>query len=101
MQRATLYHGIRHVLFVIPMLAILAGYGFWALLPLLRRVPVIAAVGVGAYVGGLVSALAALHPLEYVAINALARRNAWSVWQVRARLLVGGCNRGVVDEVIE
>jgi hypothetical protein len=60
-QRATLYDGIRHVLFVIPMLAILAGFGFWALLPLLRRAPVIAAVGVGAYVGGLVGALAALH----------------------------------------
>jgi hypothetical protein len=72
MQRATLYDGIRHVLFVIPMLAILAGFGFWTLLPLLRRVPVIAAVGVGAYVGGLVGALAALHPLEYVAMNALA-----------------------------
>jgi hypothetical protein len=72
MQRATLYDGIRHVLFVIPMLAILAGFGFWALLPLLRRAPVIAAVGVGAYLGGLVGALAALHPLEYVAMNALA-----------------------------
>jgi hypothetical protein len=71
-QRATLYDGIRHVLFVIPMLAILAGFGFWALLPLLRRAPVIAAVGVGAYVGGLVGALAALHPVEYVAMNALA-----------------------------
>jgi hypothetical protein len=70
-QRATLYDGIRHVLFVIPMLAILAGFGFWALLPLLRRAPVIAAVAVGAYVGGIVGALAALHPLEYVAMNAL------------------------------
>jgi hypothetical protein len=72
MQRATLYDGIRHVLFVIPMLAILAGFGFWVLLPLLRRVPVVAAVAVGAYAGGLVVTLAALHPLEYVAMNALA-----------------------------
>ena len=72
MQRATLYDGIRHVLFVIPMLAILAGFGFWALLPLLRRAPVIAAIGVGTYVGSVVGALAALHPLEYVAMNALA-----------------------------
>jgi hypothetical protein len=70
-QRATLYDGIRHVLFVIPMLAILAGFGFWALLPLLRRAPIIAAVAVGAYVGGTVGALATLHPLEYVAMNAL------------------------------
>src|SRR4029077_20049909 len=44
LQRATLYDGIRHVLFVIPMLAILAGLGLWALLPLLRRAPVVAAV---------------------------------------------------------
>src|SRR5262245_27951326 len=72
MQRATLYDGIRHVLFVIPMLAILGGFAFCALLPLLRRAPVIAAVGVGAYVGGIVAALAALHPMEYVFMNALA-----------------------------
>lgn len=72
MQRATLYDGIRHVLFVIPMLAMLAGFGFWALLPLLRRAPVVAAVAIGAYAGSLVVTLAALHPLEYVAMNALA-----------------------------
>jgi hypothetical protein len=71
-QRAALYDGIRHVLFVIPMLAILAGFGFWAVLPLLRQAPIIAAVGVGAYVGGVVGQLADLHPLEYVAMNALA-----------------------------
>ena len=72
LQRATLYDGIRHVLFVIPMLAILAGLGLWALLPLLRRAPVVAAVAGGAYVGGVVGTLAVLHPLEYVAMNALA-----------------------------
>jgi hypothetical protein len=70
-QRATLYDGIRHVLFVIPMLAILAGLGWQVLLPLLRRAPVIAAVAVGAYVGGIAVTLAALHPLQYVAMNAL------------------------------
>ena len=71
-QRATIYDGIRHVLFVIPMLAILAGAGLRALLPLLRRAPVVAAAGAGIYVGGVVTTLAALHPLEYVAMNALA-----------------------------
>jgi hypothetical protein len=71
-QRATIYDGIRHVLFVIPMLAILAGVGLRALLPLLRRAPVIAAAVAGIYVGGVVSTLAVLHPLEYVAMNALA-----------------------------
>jgi hypothetical protein len=72
LQRATIYDGIRHVLFVIPMLAILAGLGLRVLLPLLRRAPIVAAVVVGAYVGSVVTTLAALHPLQYVAINALA-----------------------------
>jgi hypothetical protein len=71
-QRATLYDGVRHVLFVIPMLAIIAAAGFSALLPLLRRHPVISAAAAGAYVGHVVVTLAALHPLEYAAMNALA-----------------------------
>ena len=71
-QRATMYDGIRHVLFVIPMLAVIAGLGWRALLPLLARAPVAAAVIAGAYVGSSVSTLAALHPLEYVAMNAIA-----------------------------
>jgi hypothetical protein len=66
------YDGIRHVLFVVPMLAILAGVGWVAILPLLRRAPIVAAVAAGAYVGSLVLTLAVLHPLEYVAMNALA-----------------------------
>jgi hypothetical protein len=71
-QRATIYDGIRHVMFVIPMLAILAGLGLTAVLPLLRRAPVVAAVAAGVYVGNIVMTFAALHPLEYVAMNALA-----------------------------
>jgi hypothetical protein len=72
LQRATMYDGIRHVLFVIPMLAVVAGLGWRALLPLLARAPVAAAIIAGAYVGGSVTTLAALHPLEYVAMNAIA-----------------------------
>jgi hypothetical protein len=72
LQRATMYDGIRHVLFVIPMLAVVAGFGWQALLPLLTRAPVVSAIVVGAYVGSTVATLAALHPLEYVAMNALA-----------------------------
>jgi hypothetical protein len=71
-QRATIYDGIRHVLFVIPMLAILAGVGLTAILPLIRRAPVVAAIAAGAYVGNIVMTLAVLHPLEYVAMNTLA-----------------------------
>jgi hypothetical protein len=71
-QRATIYNGIRHVLFVIPMLAVIAGAGFRALLPLLRRAPVITAIAGGTYAGGIITTLAVLHPLEYVAMNSLA-----------------------------
>ena len=71
-QRATIYNGIRHVLFVIPMLAVIAGAGLRALLPLLRRAPVIAAIMGGAYAGSIVTTLAVLHPLEYVAMNSFA-----------------------------
>jgi hypothetical protein len=72
LQRATMYDGIRHVLFVIPMLAVVAGLGWRALLPLLNRAPVVAALVAGAYIGSIVATLAVLHPLEYVAMNALA-----------------------------
>jgi hypothetical protein len=71
-QRATIYDGIRHVLFVIPMLALLAGVGLAAILPLLRRAPLAAALVGGTYAGIVSVHLARLHPLEYVAINAFA-----------------------------
>ena len=71
-QRATIYDGVRHVLFVIPMLALLAGVGLAAILPLLRRAPLAAALVGGTYAGIVVVHLARLHPLEYVAINAFA-----------------------------
>jgi hypothetical protein len=94
-QRATIYDGIRHVLFVIPMLAVLAGAGLRVLLPVLQCVPVLAATAAGAYAGSLVVTLAALHPLEYVAMNALAggTRGAYGrfeldYWAVAATIAV-------------
>jgi hypothetical protein len=72
LQRATMYDGVRHVLFVIPMLAVVAGLGWRTLLPLLKRAPIVSAFVVGAYVGGVIATLTALHPLEYVVMNALA-----------------------------
>jgi len=71
-QRATIYDGIRHVLFVIPMLAIIAGAGFSMVLPLLRQAALLFAIVAALYVGNVVLTLASLHPLEYVAMNALA-----------------------------
>jgi hypothetical protein len=69
-RHSTLYDGIRHVLFVIPMLAVIAGAGLLRLR--LGRVPLASAAIGGAYVGVSIWTLAVLHPLEYVAVNGLA-----------------------------
>ncbi|MEA2989994.1 MAG: hypothetical protein QOG83_2705 [Alphaproteobacteria bacterium] len=74
-QRSTLYDGVRHVLFIIPILAVVAGAGFARLLPTLatwRRVPALASAAGGAYVGMMIWTLVSLHPLEYVATNLFA-----------------------------
>ena len=70
-RHSTLYDGIRHVLFVIPMLALIAAAGFLRLLPFAGRFPVVATAVAGAYVGCSIWMLAILHPLEYIATNAL------------------------------
>jgi hypothetical protein len=72
LQRATLYDGTRHTLFVIPLLAVLAGAGFKVLIPWLARVPFVAATAIAAYVAHTVHTLALLHPFEYVDMNAAA-----------------------------
>jgi hypothetical protein len=72
MQGVRIYDGIRHVLFVIPMLAIIAGAGFGMVLPLVRRVALVFAVAAGLYIGHVVVTLARLHPLEYIAMNLFA-----------------------------
>jgi hypothetical protein len=69
-RHSTLYDGIRHVLFVIPMLAVIAGAAFLRLCS--GRFPLTSAAIGGAYVGVAIWTLAVLHPLEYVATNALA-----------------------------
>jgi hypothetical protein len=72
-RHSTLYDGIRHVLFVIPMLGLLAGSALVGLAPFLsgpRMVALVCAAVV--YVGAAIGNFALLHPLEYVAVNALA-----------------------------
>jgi hypothetical protein len=69
---STIYDGVRHILFVLPMLALVAGWGFVRVLPLLRRIPWLAAAATGLYLMLAVGNLVALHPLEYVAMNSLA-----------------------------
>jgi hypothetical protein len=71
-QQSSLYDGVRHSLFVIPMLALLAGWALLRLVPRLRRVLVPAAALAAAYLLALIGNLVMLHPLEYVATNALA-----------------------------
>ncbi|MCC6777340.1 MAG: hypothetical protein IT537_12030 [Hyphomicrobiales bacterium] len=71
-QHTTMYDAIRHVLFVIPMLAVLAAAGLRALHPWLLRMPVVSSLAAGLYAGHQVVHLALLHPLEYVSMNALA-----------------------------
>lgn len=67
---STLFDGIRHLLFVVPMLALLAAWALWQMAPLIRRYP-LAAGGIAAVqIVPAVVTLWMLHPLEYVATNA-------------------------------
>lgn len=73
LRHATLYDGVRHVLFVIPMLGLLAGSALVGMASFLsgpRRVALVSAVAV--YAGTAIVNFALLHPLEYVAVNSLA-----------------------------
>jgi hypothetical protein len=74
-QRPTLYDGVRHVMFVIPMLAVLAAGAFVQLLTRLRRFPaVVTAIAAVAllHLATTTVTLARLHPFEYAAMNSLA-----------------------------
>jgi hypothetical protein len=72
---STLYDGVRHLLFVIPMLALLAGGALMWFIPVLRRSPIVMLIAVVlavAHVAMTMQTLAALHPFEYVAMNVVA-----------------------------
>jgi len=72
---ATHYDGIRHLLFIIPMLALLAAGALLELASHLRRYPMTAALVLMLALAQLLwsgSMMLRLHPLEYVAFNALA-----------------------------
>jgi hypothetical protein len=78
-QHTKLYDGIRHLLFVIPMLAVIASAAFVALIPTIRHFSIIASLLIGACVGSTVVNTARLHPLEYVAMNVFAGGTAGAV----------------------
>jgi hypothetical protein len=71
-QQASLYDGIRHTLFVIPVLAVIAAWAAVRVWHSLGRLRVPAAVVATAYVACLAADLVILHPLEYIAMNAFA-----------------------------
>ncbi len=75
---ATFYDGVRHTLFVIPVLALLAGWALVRAARALGRGRVVAGALATAYGGVLLANLAVLHPLEYIATNALAGGTAGS-----------------------
>jgi hypothetical protein len=68
--RPTLFDGIRHLLFVVPMLALLAAWALWRMAPLIRRYPIPAGAIAAVQIVPVVVTLWILHPLEYVATNA-------------------------------
>jgi hypothetical protein len=69
---STLYDGVRHVLFLIPLLAVIASYGFVRIFPFLLRQALVTAAGIGALLAYQLHVLTMLHPLEYIAFNAFA-----------------------------
>ncbi len=74
-NQTTMYDGIRHMLFIIPLLAVIAAGALVWMLPVLAARPllaVIAAVIAAGHIGATALTLASLHPLQYVAINAIA-----------------------------
>lgn len=77
-QRMAHYDGIRHVLFIIPMLAVLASWGARQIAPWLLRFPKLTAAVAGLQVAAALVVMVALHPLEYVATNAFAGGLGWS-----------------------
>lgn len=71
-EHATLYDGVRHTLFVLPMLALLSGWAIVRLGRFLGRARLAAAVVATVYAAGVLQNLVALHPLEYIAMNQIA-----------------------------
>ncbi len=75
-KRPALYNGIRHFLFVIPPMAVMAGFGFAWIIDRVKRQGMMAMVGVaGVFVAALLLPLAEmvrLHPYQYTYFNHLA-----------------------------
>ena len=70
--RASLYDGVRHILFTLPPLAVLAAWSLSRCFPLIRRFPLPFAALAALQIGAVLLVLVRLHPLEYIATNAFA-----------------------------
>jgi len=66
------FDGVRHVLFILPPLALLAAWALRKLMPFFARHPRAAAAIVGLHLASTIGTMAYLHPLEYIAMNAFA-----------------------------
>jgi hypothetical protein len=77
-EHATLYDGIRHTLFVIPVLALIAAWAIVRLFHSVGRAAIPAAALAVLYAASVLQNLVMLHPLEYVATNRIAGRIAGS-----------------------
>jgi hypothetical protein len=69
---SVIFDALRHLLFVLPMLALVAGWALLKLLPLFSRLPAYGIAAVTLHLVTTVSTLVYLHPLEYVAMNGFA-----------------------------
>ena len=69
---SVVFDGLRHLIFILPMLALLAAWALLQMAPLLLRMPTYAAGLVALHLITTVSIMVYLHPLEYIAVNAFA-----------------------------
>jgi hypothetical protein len=69
---STLYDGMRHILFTLPPLALIAAWALLKLAPVICRFPIPFAALAAAQIISAVFVMAKLHPLEYVATNGFA-----------------------------
>jgi hypothetical protein len=69
---SVVFDGMRHVLFILPPLALLAAWALRKLLPFCARHPRAAASVAGLHLAVTIGTMAYLHPLEYIAMNAFA-----------------------------
>lgn len=69
---SVVFDALRHVLFVIPLLAIIAAWALLKLAPLLLRFRAVAISAAALHVIVTVGTMAYLHPLEYIAMNGFA-----------------------------